>query len=93
MKWTLTLALTLLAAPLAAEEARAPLETVGASRPMTALANSMPNEPAGAVRNYRALWADPAIKDFIGLSENAWDFSAPERIPGFGPLTQTEGSR
>ncbi len=28
----------------------------------------------------------PAIRDFIGLSENAWDFTKPETIAGFGPL-------
>jgi len=30
--------------------------------------------------------SDPAIRDFIGLSENAWDFNDPAGIPGFGPL-------
>ncbi len=34
----------------------------------------------------RAWSADPAIRDFVGLSENAWDFNAPDSIPGFGPL-------
>jgi hypothetical protein len=34
----------------------------------------------------RAWSADPAIRDFIGLSENSWDFTAPDGIPGFGPL-------
>ncbi len=34
----------------------------------------------------RAWSADPAIRDFIGLSENAWDFTKPESIPGFGGL-------
>jgi hypothetical protein len=34
----------------------------------------------------RAWSADPAIRDFIGLSENAWDFTKPETIAGFGPL-------
>lgn len=34
----------------------------------------------------RAWAADPAIRDFIGLSENAWDFTAPDGVPGFGPL-------
>jgi hypothetical protein len=32
----------------------------------------------------RAWSSDPAIRDFVGLSENAWDFNAPESIPGFG---------
>ena len=34
----------------------------------------------------RAWAADPAIRDFIGLSENAWDFTVPDGVPGFGPL-------
>jgi hypothetical protein len=34
----------------------------------------------------RAWSADPAIRDFIGLSENAWDFNAPDSIPGFGSI-------
>jgi hypothetical protein len=33
----------------------------------------------------RAWAADPAIRDFIGLSENSFDFNSGE-IPGFGPL-------
>ena len=34
----------------------------------------------------RAWTADPAIRDFIGLAENAWDFNDPNAMPGFGPL-------
>lgn len=34
----------------------------------------------------RAWTADPAIRNFIGLSENAWDFNAPDGVPGFGSL-------
>jgi hypothetical protein len=34
----------------------------------------------------RAWRVDPAIRDFIGLSENAWDFNAPGGVPGFGSL-------
>ncbi|MGR4928106.1 DUF3306 domain-containing protein [Bradyrhizobium sp. CAR08] len=40
----------------------------------------------------RAWTADPAIRDFVGLAENAWDFNDPNAMPGFGPLdcSQTE---
>jgi hypothetical protein len=32
----------------------------------------------------RSTWsADPAIRDFIGIAENQWDFNKPESIPGF----------
>ncbi|MCC8952883.1 DUF3306 domain-containing protein [Bradyrhizobium sp. Pear77] len=35
----------------------------------------------------RSAWtADPAIRDFVGLAENAWDFNDPNAMPGFGPL-------
>src|SRR6202043_370431 len=34
----------------------------------------------------RAWTADPAIRDFVGLAENAWDFNDPTAMPGFSPL-------
>ena len=35
----------------------------------------------------RQAWAsDPAIRDFIGIAENQWDFNDPEAMPGFGLL-------
>ena len=39
----------------------------------------------------RAWSADPAIRDFGGLAENAWDFNDPSAMPGFGPLDCSEG--
>lgn len=42
-----------------------------------------------ALRNaaMRKMWSlDPAIRDHVGLSENAWDFNQPGAMPGFGPL-------
>jgi hypothetical protein len=42
----------------------------------------------------RRVWtADPAIRDFVGLAENAWDFTAPDGVPGFGPLTPNDIAR
>jgi hypothetical protein len=41
----------------------------------------------------RAWSADPAIRDFVGLSENSWDFNAPDSIPGFGSLDAGEVKR
>jgi Protein of unknown function (DUF3306) len=39
----------------------------------------------------RQAWAsDPAIRDFIGIAENQWDFNDPNAIPGFGPLPVTD---
>jgi Protein of unknown function (DUF3306) len=35
----------------------------------------------------RKAWvSDPAIRDFIGIAENQWDFNDPAAMPGFGPL-------
>ena len=34
----------------------------------------------------RAWAADPTIRDFVGPAENAWDFTAPNGVPGFGPM-------
>jgi hypothetical protein len=39
----------------------------------------------------RAWTSDPAIRDFIGIAENQWDFNDPNGISGFGPLDATEG--
>jgi len=42
----------------------------------------------------RRVWtSDPAIRDFVGLSENAWDFTDPNAMPGFGPLESTDEIR
>ena len=42
----------------------------------------------------RALLADRAIRDFRGLSENAYDFNDPNsNIPGFGPLPPYDDQR
>lgn len=40
----------------------------------------------------RAWSTDPAIRDFIGLAENQWDFTNPAGVPGFGPLEATTGA-
>lgn len=34
----------------------------------------------------RAWTMDPAIRDFVGLQENDWDFTKPDGVPGFGAL-------
>jgi hypothetical protein len=50
--------------------------------------------PELTVAALRRGWsADPAIRDFIGLSENSWDFNAPGGIPGFGALEPGEIQR
>jgi hypothetical protein len=66
-----------------------PLETITATTDITAfLRKGVPLELSRAALR-RAWAADPAIRDFVGLAENAWDFNDPNAMPGFGPLDQT----
>jgi hypothetical protein len=56
------------------------------------LAPGVPNELRLAA--LRRVWsADPAIRDFIGLAENQWDFNAPDGVPGFGSLLDPDQVR
>jgi hypothetical protein len=70
-----------------------PLESIVANSDIRAFLR--PGVPAGLTRAaLRRAWsADPAIRDFIGLSENSWDFTAPNGVPGFGPLDPAEVPR
>ena len=38
----------------------------------------------------RASTSDPAIRDFIGIADNQWDFNDPNGISGFGRLDAAE---
>lgn len=39
----------------------------------------------------RQVWtSDPAIRDFVGIAENQWDFTDPTAIPGFGPMAPAD---
>jgi len=70
-----------------------PIETITAETDISAfLAPGVPAELTRAALR-RAWAADPKIRDFIGLSENAWDFNAPNAIAGFGPLEMTDQLR
>jgi len=70
-----------------------PLESINALSDVTAfLREGVPAELTRAA--LRRVWtADPAIRDFVGLAENAWDFTDPNAMPGFGPLEATEEVR
>jgi hypothetical protein len=69
------------------------LETITATsdiRPF--LGPGVPEELTRAA--LRRVWlADPAIRNFIGIAENQWDFTKPESIPGFGSLELTPALR
>ena len=70
-----------------------PIEAIEADSDIRAFL--APGVPAGLARAaLRRAWsADPAIRDFIGLSENSWDFTAPNGVPGFGSLSADEVRR
>ncbi len=63
-----------------------PIDSIDAATDITAfLRKGVPQELSRAALR-RAWSADPVIRDFIGLAENAWDFNDPNAMPGFGPL-------
>jgi hypothetical protein len=70
-----------------------PIESITAAtdiRPF--LAPGIPLELSRAALR-RAWVADPNIRTFVGIAENQWDFTAPESIPGFGPLKAIDDVR
>ena len=70
-----------------------PIESIGAASDLKPfLAAGVPTEVMRAALR-RAWTSDPAIRDFIGLSENSWDFNAPGSMGGFGPLSADEARR
>jgi hypothetical protein len=64
-----------------------PTEALGAAPDFRALsaADASADMTRAALR--RAWSTDPEIRDFIGLSENSWDFNAPGGVPGFDAVT------
>jgi hypothetical protein len=66
------------------------LESIGAKSDIRAfLEAGVPGDLARAA--LRRVWSsDPAIRDFIGLSENSGDFNAPGAMAGFGPIDREE---
>jgi len=66
-----------------------PIDSITAATDITEfLRQGIPAELRHAALR-RAWAADPAIRDFKGLAENAWDFTDPDAIPGFGALHGT----
>jgi hypothetical protein len=70
-----------------------PIESIGAGSDIRPFL--VTGVPADLTRSaLRRAWsADPAIRDFIGLSENSWDFNAAGGVPGFGSLTAEDARR
>src|SRR5262249_24448029 len=70
-----------------------PIETITAAtdiRPF--LRPGVPAELARAALR-RAWTADPAIRDFVGLAEYAWDYHTPGSMAGVGPLEMNDELR
>jgi hypothetical protein len=66
-----------------------PIESIDSSSDIRAfLAPGVPPE-LGRAALRRAWLSDPAIRDFVGLAENQWDFTNPDTVPGFGSLELT----
>jgi hypothetical protein len=66
------------------------IESIDANTDVTAfLRPGVPPELSRAALR-RAWSTDPAIRDFVGLVENGWDFNDPNAMPGFGPITPSE---
>jgi len=70
-----------------------PIESITASSDIRAFLQT--GVPADLTRAaLRRVWTtDPAIRDFIGIAENQWDFTDPTAMPGFGPLEATDDIR
>jgi hypothetical protein len=66
-----------------------PIESISASSDIRAFL--APGVPEGLKRAaLRRAWVmDPAIRDFVGVAENQWDFNKPDGITGFGSLELT----
>ena len=70
-----------------------PIESIDATTDIRAfLAPGVPVELTRAALR-RAWTSDPAIRDFVGIAENQWDFTNPDSVPGFGSLEFTDEVR
>jgi hypothetical protein len=68
-----------------------PIDSITAATDVTDfLRQGVPHELRRAALR-RAWTSDRAIRDFVGLAENAWDFNDPNAMPGFGPLDMLAG--
>jgi hypothetical protein len=69
------------------------IESIDVNTDVTAFLR--PGVPADLTRAaLRRAWSsDPAIRDFVGLVENGWDFNDPNAMGGFGPIGADEAAR
>jgi len=63
-----------------------PIDSIGAETDISSfLQPGVPDALRHAALR-RAWAADPAIREFMGLTENYWDAAGPDGVPGFGDL-------
>ena len=62
------------------------IDSIGADTDIRAFLQAGVPSPLRLAALRRAWVMDPAIRDFVGLAENAWDFTDPNAMPGFGAL-------
>lgn len=67
-----------------------PIDAIGADTDIRAFLQA--GVPATLTRAAlrRAWTTDPAIRDFIEIAENQWDFNNPASIPGFGDIASDD---
>src|SRR5262249_4381584 len=67
-----------------------PLDSIGPETDIAAfLRKEVPPDLTRAALR-RAWTSDPAIRDFVGLVENGWDFNDPSAMAGFGTISAEE---
>jgi hypothetical protein len=62
----------------------------GAATDGMAMGSSQPGDATAAMR---ALLRDGSLIGYADLSENSYDFNAPDGVPGFGPMEPDAGQR
>jgi hypothetical protein len=63
-----------------------PIDSIGAETDISAFLKANVPSPLRLAALRRAWLADPAIRDFKGMAEYDWDFTAPGSMPGFGEM-------
>jgi hypothetical protein len=85
--------------PAGMEESRAdevrledlpPVESIDASTDLTPWLRQKVPEAWKRAALSRVWAADPAISEFVGLADYAWDWNAPDGVPGFGPMRASD---
>jgi hypothetical protein len=63
-----------------------PIDSIDAATDISAFLRKGISQELSRAALRRAWTVDPAIRDFVGIAENAWDFNDPNAMSGFGPL-------